>query len=93
MITSNKSDHRHQRRIALLAGLPLVLGCVLTVPAEAALVLECNGFTEADAQTLGYVTWRGTAADESFTDVTGAWVWASGGRLSAQADASTYFCS
>ena len=69
------------------------LGCVLTVPAEAALVLECNGFTEADAQTLGYVTWRGTAADESFTDVTGAWVWASGGRLSAQADASTYFCS
>lgn len=68
---------RRLRRVAVLAGLPLVLAGAFATPAHA--VQVCDGMTEAFAASLGYVTFSGTAANETFIDTSGAWVWAHGG--------------
>lgn len=73
MFATTTHGHRHLRRVALLAGLPLVMVGVTTAPAQAA--VECGGFTQVDAAALGYTTLMGGPGPDTLIGPAGTATW------------------
>jgi Ca2+-binding RTX toxin-like protein len=75
----NHTLHGPRLALSMAASLALVTGAAVIPASAAAFVPTCDGFTQAQAAALGYATFQGTSADETFVDTSGAWVWAWGG--------------
>jgi serralysin len=77
MFATTAHGHRQLRRVALLAGLPLVMAGIATAPAQAA-VVQCGGWTAADAISHNYDTFEGTAGPDVYTYTGAKAFWAVG---------------
>jgi Ca2+-binding RTX toxin-like protein len=75
MFTTTAHGHRHLRRVALLAGLPLVMVGIATTPAQAQAVVQCGGFNGPPAGYIGFV---GGPGPDVYVGPAGAAVWAVG---------------